>query len=181
MVYKVESAFKKDELREILKDIAQRLEKNFLFSMSQDKKKHLGRKGVLDRTISSTFSDNDFPLSFMSKIKQFQSNKWVIRDGTKDYIIVDEKDRIYVYAKSQPSLNLKDIKGIIMAEIIKRDPCLIFMHRDKLRVTIDNIPKWDKEMGKRKACHKKEKRVKKYKKRLDRWWKKASKEMKNNE
>lgn len=177
MVYKVKSAFKKDELREILKDITSRLENNFLFSMSYDNKLFL-KDGLIKQRISSSFSDNDFPLSFMARIKQIGDKKWVVKDSSKRYIITEENDRLYVYSNKPLKLDIRDIKGIIMTEIIKRDPCLVFLYREKLLVTIDNIPEWDKAMGEGKACHKKEKRVKKYKKRLDKWWKKAKKELK---
>lgn len=177
---RVKPAFGIKEFRKILKGIAEKLEDNFLFSMDLKYRSHLKNNYPLEDKLIEQFNNNDFslePPALVIRIKE----KWIIKTGGKKYKLKSDGKRLNVYlVGKKPILNLSDIKGIIISEVIKRDPCMIFESRDGLKVTLNNIKKWDNEMGERKACHKKEKRIKRYKKRLDKWWKQAKKKQRKD-
>lgn len=172
-MYRVTPAFDKEEFGEILDDITNKLEDNWLFSV---RKSSIEGSLIDKRTISdklmSTFKDNDFPIYSGMMVKMYYG--WLIKTPKVNYQLKPNGKVYDVYVKGDmPRLDIKDIKGLIVAEIIKRDLCLVFESRKGLSITLDNIDEWDEKMGERKATHKKEKRARKYKERLDTYWKKA--------
>lgn len=175
-MYRVEDAFDKKEMKNILDDVANKLEDNFMFSMDKKYGKHLKSNQPLSDNIIQKFEDNDFPIEPPALVIK-SNNKYVIKTGKDRYKVESDGSRLNVY-KLDKKLAIKriDVKGMIVAEIVKRDPCLVFCSRNGLSFTLDNISEWDEEMGKRKASHKKEKRAKKYKDRIDTWWKQAKKQ-----
>lgn len=170
-----------EDLAEVMSRTARKLQEGFLFSFVLKNGKKVIDGMLLSTEVINEFRRNDYLLSPPYPCA-FKNKQWYVKNTEGKYIIrvdpITKRYDVFNYGGLPDKTDTKEIKAILMSEIAKRDPNLIFVKRERLKYDIDHISAWDDKLGVKRAMKMHEYVLKYYKRKLDSFWKKACKQAK---
>lgn len=170
-----------DDLVDVMSRTADKLQEGFLFSFVLKSGKKVIDGMLLSTEVINEFRRNDCMLSSPYPCI-FENREWIVENYNGTYLIridpITKRFDVFNYGGLPDKIDVKDIKAIIMSEIVKCDPNLIFVKREKLKYDINHIFAWDDKLGAKRAMKMHEYVLKYYKRKLDSFWKKAHKQVK---
>jgi len=179
----LEPAMGKKELKEVFMEISDKIENGFVTNLRKDFKYGLiksvkyNSKVLRPKDLDYLNDRTILKWKIGTRVTSYKDGIWRLKNSKgKEFKIKENDDKLELYSSDGISglkMTMKEMKGIILEEIYRKDPAIIVKDRNAMIFKTDSPEHLNKEFGDRKMANKRKRRMKKYKKRVDKLIKKT--------
>lgn len=178
-----EPALGKQELKEVFMELSDKIEEGFISSLDKRFRSNLVKvvkensKVLRQKDLDYINDSTILELQFGTRITGLEDGIWSLKRSNGKELEIKEKDdrlELYVlYSLKDTKLTMKEMKGIIVEEICRRDSIIIVEKRKGLKLTADSPEEYNEEYGHTTMKNRRKRRIMNYKDRVDKLIKKT--------